>query len=231
MENAGVPVVVRIDTFGPDALLVRFAVQGDVAAFSRARALLRQVESHPPAGLIEVTPGFTTLLLEFEAGMRPDPQLLSVLFDGVVRAAPPAPPPERVLELPVVYDGPDLPRVAEVSGLGVDEVIALHAGAEYRVHLLGFAPGFSYLGGLDRRLFTPRLDTPRPRVPAGSVAIGGEHTGIYPVATAGGWNLIGRTDVPLLDAARAAMGSPEAFGLRPGDGVRFVPVKRLRTAE
>lgn len=220
-------MLVRIDTFGPDALMVRYATQGDVLAFARGQALLRHFTSHPPSGLMEVTPGFTTLLLEFGPGMRPEPALLEVVLDGVVRTVGPAPDPERILELPVVYDGPDLQRVSDVSGLPLEEVITLHSQGAYRVHLLGFAPGFAYLGGLDRRLSTPRLETPRVRVPAGSVAIGGEHTGVYPVSTAGGWNLIGRTDIALLNLARAAMGTPEAFGLLPGDGVRFVRVESL----
>lgn len=221
-------MLVRIDTFGPDALLVRYASKGDGTAFARGQALLRHVDSHPPCGLVEATLGLTTLLLEFEPGQRPDVPLLEVLLDGVVRAAGPEEMPGRLIELPVVYDGPDLPRVAEVSRLSVSRVIELHAAAEYRVHLLGFAPGFAYLHGLDARLYTPRLDTPRAHVPSGSVAIGGEHTGVYPAATSGGWNLIGRTSVPLLDLVRAAMGSPEAFGLRLGDAVRFVPVDQLK---
>jgi KipI family sensor histidine kinase inhibitor len=109
----------------------------------------------------------------------------------------------------------------------VEAVVRLHAGGQYRVHLLGFAPGFPYLAGLDRRLRVARLATPRSQVPAGSVAIGGEHTGIYPVATAGGWNLIGRTGARLIDPVRAAAGASDAFLLQPGDGVRFVAVAAL----
>ena len=221
--------LLRIDSFGPDALLVRYAAQGDASAFARGRALLRHVTMHPPAGLSEATPGFTTLLLEFASGTRPDPKCLGDALEGVVRGAREEPGPERTVEVPVVYDGMDLGRVAESAGMTVEQVIEMHSAGQYRVHLLGFSPGFAYLGGLDRRLHTPRLETPRPRVPPGSVAIGGEHTGVYPVATAGGWNLIGRTDLGLLDPARAAMGSPEAFGLLPGDGVRFVRVTELRS--
>jgi KipI family sensor histidine kinase inhibitor len=221
--------LLRIDNFGPDALLVRYAAQGDALAFARGRALLRHVTTHPPTGLAEVTPGFTTLLLEFGSGARPDPKSLEKVFEAVVGGAKEEPGPERTVDVPVVYDGPDLGRVAETAGMTVEQVIELHVAGEYRVHLLGFSPGFAYLGGLDRRLHTPRLGTPRLKVPAGAVAIGGEHTGIYPVATAGGWNLVGRTDLALLDPARAAMGSPEAFGLLPGDGVRFIRVKQLRS--
>jgi KipI family sensor histidine kinase inhibitor len=215
-------VPLQIDTYGPDALLVRFATRGDAAAFARAQALLRHVARHPPAGLMEATPGFTTLLLEFEPGKRPDPRFLSVLLEGVSRSARSDSSGARTIEVPVVYDGPDLEHVATQARLPVSKVIELHSRGAYKVHLLGFAPGFPYLAGLDPRLKTPRLPTPRPRIPAGSVAIGGEYTGIYPVATAGGWNLIGRTDVRLLDLNAAAAADENAFRLRPGDSVRFV---------
>jgi KipI family sensor histidine kinase inhibitor len=215
-------VPLRIETYGPDALLVRFANHSDATAFARAQALMRHVSRHPPAGLLEATPGFTTLLLEFETHKRPDPKFLAVILDGVIRSARVDSRPPRTIEVPVIYDGPDLERVASRARLPIPQVIELHTRTAYRVHLLGFAPGFAYLAGLDPRLHTPRLATPRPRVPPGSVAIGAEYTGIYPVATAGGLNLIGRTDLPLLDLALAAAGDAVAFQLRPGDAVRFV---------
>lgn len=214
----------HIDAFGPDALLVRFAAQGDRLAFARGQALMRYLDQRPPAGLVEVTPGFTTILLEFESGHGPDARLLTLVLERVIRGMTPDETPARAVEIPVVYDGPDLERVAAYAGLSIDEVKALHASGSYRVHLLGFAPGFPYLVGLDPRLQVPRLATPRLRVPAGSVAIGGEYTGVYPVSTAGGWNLIGRTAVVWLDPVRAAAGDPEAFVVRPGDAVRFVRV-------
>lgn len=220
-------MALRIDTYGPDALLVRFAARGDAGAFARGQALLRHIEHHPPVGLLEATPGFTTLLLEFEHGTRPDPRLLTIVFEGVTRAARREPSAGRTHEIPVVYDGPDLEAVAARAQLTVAKVIQLHTAAPYRVHLLGFCPGFPYLAGLSPKLHTPRLATPRPRVPVGSVAIGGEFTGVYPVATAGGWNLIGRTNVPLLDSARALHGAADAFLLRPGDAVRFVAVATI----
>lgn len=212
----------HIDAFGPDALLVRFAAQGDRLAFARGQALMRYLDQRPPAGLVEVTPGFTTMLLEFEPGHSPDSRLLTLVLERAIRGVTSDEPPVRTVEIPVVYDGPDLERVAAHAGLSIEEVAGLHASGSYRVHLLGFAPGFPYLVGLDPRLHVPRLATPRLRVPTGSVAIGGEYTGVYPVSTAGGWNLIGRTSVAWLDPARAAAGDPEAFLVRPGDAVRFV---------
>lgn len=129
----------------------------------------------------------------------------------------------RQILIPVVYggiNGPDLPFVAEHSGLSEKQVVELHASVEYRVWFLGFQPGFPYLGGLPSRLAMPRRAEPRLQVPAGTVGIGGEQTGIYPLSTPGGWQLIGHTTLALFDASQ-----PEPVLLRPGDTVRFVPQK------
>ena len=127
----------------------------------------------------------------------------------------------RLVTIPVCYGGdfgPDLPFVAQHAGLTEEEVIALHAGREYQIYMLGFLPGFPYLGGLDERLFTPRLGTPRTAIPAGAVGIGGEQTGIYPIASPGGWQLIGRTPLKLFDPASGTL--PYAAG----DRIRFTPI-------
>lgn len=208
--------------YGPDAWLLRFAEQPGEAAFQAMRALVRELATHPPAGLAEYVPGYTSLLVEFAPGQAPrDIDGLSAHLETQLDQ-PVEPGPLR--DIPVVYDGPDLGRVAEHTGLSVAELIERHAGTEYRVALIGFAPGFPYLDGLDPALATPRLATPRPRVEAGSVAIGGDHTGIYSVPGPGGWNLIGRTAVRLFDPARASPGDEAAMcWLQPGDRVRFVP--------
>jgi len=174
-----------------------------------------------------MTPGFTSLLLEFKPRHRPDPSvLLREIRNAPVRTTA-VEPATHPVEIPVLYDGPDLARVSQLTALTVSEVIRLHTGTAYCVQILGFAPGFPYLSGLDRRLHVPRLATPRPRIPAGSVAIGGEHTGIYPIATAGGWNLLGRTTFSLMDPALAAQGQANAFRLKPGDWVRFIAVDSI----
>lgn len=123
----------------------------------------------------------------------------------------------RVITIPVTYDGPDLSYVAENAGLNIDDVIALHTNSTYRVKMIGFAPGFAYLTGLDQRLITPRRNTPRTKVPAGSVGIGGDFTGVYPIDSPGGWQLIGHTELVLFDPAR-----DEPTLLQPNDVVRFV---------
>jgi inhibitor of KinA len=136
----------------------------------------------------------------------------------------PAPLAARTIELPVCYDpalAPDLEPLAAEKGLTVEALAALHVAPAYRCHLLGFRPGFPFLGGLDERLVAARLASPRSRVPAGSVGIGGRQTGVYPVDSPGGWRLIGRTPLRLFDPARA-----EPFLIRAGDTVRFAPIDR-----
>jgi len=213
-------------TYGPDALRLRFADAADEAAFRRGRALVAQLERNPFPALREVVPAFTTLLLHFLPRHLRDTASLSASASrlaqlaGEVESSQKAVIEERPVEIPVHYAGPDLARVAVNAGISAGEVIARHAASDYRVHCLGFAPGFPYLGGLDPRLHTPRLDAPRPRVPAGSVAIGGEHTGIYSIASPGGWNLIGRTDFTLFNPAAETLAA--MFPLRPGNRVRFL---------
>jgi len=132
-------------------------------------------------------------------------------------------PDSRFIEIPVVYGtaaGPDLGEVARHAGLSEKQVVELHASIDYVVWFLGFQPGFPYLGGLPEQLATPRRDEPRLQVPAGSVGIGGSQTGIYPLVTPGGWQLIGHTPLPLFDPLR-----DEPVLLRPGDTVRFIPQK------
>ncbi len=128
-------------------------------------------------------------------------------------------PRPRDHELDVAYDGADLPTLAARLGLSVDALAELHAAPAYEVAFLGFLPGFAYLSGLDPRLVVPRRDTPRTRVPAGSVAIGGPYTGVYPFASPGGWHLLGR--LVATEAARAGVWSADGPLLGPGDRVRF----------
>jgi KipI family sensor histidine kinase inhibitor len=132
-------------------------------------------------------------------------------------------PESRAIEIPVVYGGeagPDLAHVADHCGMSEKQVVELHTSIEYRVWFIGFQPGFPYLGGMPEALTTPRRAEPRISVPAGSVGIGGAQTGIYPLASPGGWNLIGRTDLTLFNPRLA-----EPSLLRPGDTLRFIPRK------
>jgi len=151
--------------------------------------------------------------------LEADRDALSKLLQETWDAAGEAPAAGRDVEIPVQYGGefgPDLGAVASHTGLGVREVIERHSSGQYVVFFLGFQPGFAYMGGLDEALHTPRRASPRLEVPAGSVGIGGEQTGIYPATSPGGWQLIGRTELPLFDPARR----PPTL-LQPGDRVRF----------
>lgn len=210
--------------YGPHAALVRFADAVSDEAFAQACAIRAELERNPPEGLLEFVPACTTVLLEFNA--REVPSLEDAMPDILERlqmASPVALPKAPVKEIPVIYDGQDLERVARAHELTTEEVCRLHAEPVYKVCLLGFSPGFPYLADLDARLHTPRLATPRARVPAGSVAIGGQHTGIYTMDSPGGWNIIGHTSSKVFDPARRSPDNDEAmFLLKHGDRVKFV---------
>ena len=201
----------RVLPYGDRAVLIEPADPADVLALRNW--LLRQ--QHP--GIAAVVPAARTVLVEVDPGRLPIPELRSLLAGGEAEPTPAAGDPE-VLELPVRYDGADLASVAEELGLDPDELVALHSGGEYTVQFCGFSPGFGYLTGLDPRLRVPRLASPRPAVPAGSVAIADEYAGVYPRPSPGGWRLLGTTDVVLFDLDR----DPPAV-LSPGVRVRFVP--------
>lgn len=212
----------RFDPCGDAALLVTFDDTPSPALSRRIAGLHAQLTAGPgrPAGFIEAVPGFTTLLLLYDPAVT-DAARLRAEFEALqsTRSAPTA---SRMWTIPVCYDrtlAPDLADVAQRCGLSVETVIALHAGRDYTVHLLGFSPGFPYLGDLPEQLTLPRLAEPRARVPAGAVAIATRYTAIYPQTTPGGWHLIGRTPLALFDARQ----TPPAL-LRPGDTVRFTPI-------
>ncbi|MEY2741004.1 MAG: Kinase inhibitor [Actinomycetota bacterium] len=172
---------------------------------------------------IDVVPAARTLLVTHEPGATAAVrEAMERAVAGLGIAARPAASAAPLVEVPVVYDGEDLAEVASRVGRSVAEVVAMHAGAEYRVAFCGFAPGFAYLRGLDARLVLPRRATPRPRVPAGSVAIAAEYSAVYPGASPGGWHLLGTTRMAMWDASRAD--APAV--LVPGMRVRFVPEAR-----
>ncbi|MGN9845627.1 5-oxoprolinase subunit B family protein [Nonomuraea sp. H19] len=202
---------------GEHGLLVE---TGSLALSHRLDAVLRE---DWPAGVEEIVPGPETVLVVAPGADRA--RLRARLAEIVARerggdgAREPA--EDAVVTIPVVYDGADLDSVAALAGIPADEVIARHTGRELVVGWLGFAPGFAYLTGLDPVLETPRLDTPRTSVPAGSVAIAGPYSAVYPTASPGGWRLLGRTSVRVWDVAADP---PSLF--RPGMRVRFEPAGR-----
>lgn len=176
--------------------------------------LAAAVRSASLPGVVDVVPGYRTVLVT-----TTEPEQLPAVRDAVPRLDPA--PLERVrarqVEVPVVYDGVDLPEVCRLTGLDREAVVARHTAPEYVVAFLGFTPGFPYLVGLDPALHVPRRATPRTAVPAGAVGLAGGQTGVYPRPTPGGWQLIGRTEAVLFDAGR-----DEPALLAPGDRLRFV---------
>lgn len=212
-----------IRPLGDAALAISLGERVDEAVARRARAIAKAIDRHRPAGIVDVVSAFASVAVFYErVHSREYPELVAEVEALAQRAEAAVADPPRRIEIPVCYGGeggPDLAEVARHTGLTETEVIARHAGGDYLVHAIGFAPGFPYLGGLPEALATPRRSTPRPRVAAGTVGIGGAQTGVYPIATPGGWNLIGRTPLALFDPARA-----EPALLQAGDRVVFVPV-------
>jgi inhibitor of KinA len=209
----------------------------DAAIHERVTALAAAIEAERLPGVLELVPAYAAVTVFFDP-IGADAELLRERLaalargvgsgqDATSRRSGPSGPASavhpagarddrRLLVIPVRYDGPDLDDVASRTGLSRDEVIRRHSAPEYRVYLLGFAPGFAYLGDLDPSLVLPRRSAPRTRVPAGSVAIAGAQTGVYPLTTPGGWHLIGTTPLAMFDPAREP-----AVLLRVGDRVRF----------
>jgi KipI family sensor histidine kinase inhibitor len=169
--------------------------------------------------IINIHPAYCSVLIDFDPLQAEPAQVLAWCDQLLAHLQDISVPPQRLVEIPVVYGGefgPDLHDVAAFHSLSVEDVIKLHVSSEYLVYFLGFSPGFAYMGGLPAELATPRLESPRQRVPAGSVAIAGNQTGIYPIETPGGWRIIGRTPLTLFDPER----NPPTL-LSVGDRVRF----------
>ncbi|MBL8484597.1 MAG: 5-oxoprolinase subunit PxpB [Rhodocyclaceae bacterium] len=213
---------------GDRAFVIEFGDVIDEGINLRVHACAHELERARIAGVLSIVPTFNAVTIHYDplrlarqSTQRPSEFMYAALLevvaglqDEVVRAG-------RDVEIPARFggaDGPDMAEVAEHAGLSPAGVIELYCAQQYKVYMMGFAPGFAYLGGLPTRLHVPRRGTPRIVVPAGSVAIGGAQTGVYPMDLPGGWNLIGRTSARLFDVAA----DPPCL-LQPGDRVRFVP--------
>lgn len=235
---------IAVTPLGDAAVTVELGSGVDAETHRLVTLFSAYLEDHPLAGMIEHVPAYTSVTIHYDPlqvyrsalTQREDetePDLLSLspyeimerrirqLFDRMPRQQETTP---KLVEIPVCYGGefgPDLEEVAAHNRLTVDEVIRIHCSRDYRVYMLGFAPGFPYLGGMDQRIATPRKPTPRLSIPRGSVGIAGEQTGIYPIETPGGWQLIGRTPVSLFLPDR----HPPTL-LQAGNLIRFYPISR-----
>lgn len=214
----------RLLAAGDSAILIELGSEIDSAVNAQVFVLAGLIETDEIPAIIELIPTYRSLLVSYDPITSDYDEMIGKLdeivahLDGSDNVAPNM----KIIKLPVVYggdDGPDLDSVAEHASLTVQDVIDIHSGVDYRVYMVGFAPGFPYLGGLNERIATPRLKTPRTSVPAGSVGIAESQTGVYPNASPGGWQLIGRTAATLFDVSKS---SPSL--ITPGSKVRFVPV-------
>jgi len=212
---------VRIRAASDRSLVVSF---GEEISAQASRAVWRMTAALAGArGIVNLHPAFASLLVEFDPRFHSHAEIESLIREQAERAPEHEPRASRLLEIPVRYggaDGPDLEDVARHHELAPRRVVELHSSVEYEVAFVGFATCFPYLAGLPAELATPRLATPRKQVAAGSVAIAGSQAGIYPLASPGGWRIIGRTPLRLFDPA----GEPPPL-VRMSDRVRFVPIE------
>ncbi len=209
---------------GDIGLLVEY---GDVIApeiNTKVRAMALAIAEEGPYGIVEVIPAYRSLLIIYDplaTNIRVLMKVLRALEKRLDRVEMPSP---RTVEIPVCYGGdfgPDIDFVANAHNMPIEDVIRIHSSATYQIYMIGFAPGFPFLGGLAKELYTPRLETPRPLVPAGSVGIANNQTGLYPLDSPGGWRLIGRTPLKLFDPTKE-----DPFPYNVGDMIKFVCISQ-----
>jgi KipI family sensor histidine kinase inhibitor len=204
------------------SLMVYLGEEVDLETHRRVLKLLRLVEAEPVPGVRNLHPAYCSILIVFDPVEQEHGNIERAVAAYLNRLDTVELPAARTVEIPVRYggeDGPDLNEMAALCNMTPERVIEVHSSASYIVYFMGFVPGFAYLGGLPAELAVPRLTAPRKRVPKGSVAVGGTHTGVYPFETPGGWRLIGKTPLEIFDADRA-----ELSRLSIGDIVRFRPI-------
>ena len=213
---------IKVVPEGDSGLLIQFEQVISPAINQRIAAIVKLIRAQQISGIIDMIPTYCSLLINY------NPQAISYKelhhrIESIVKMDTKTESiTKKVYEIPTCYGGkygPDLKNIAEHAGLSEEEVIRIHSSSDYLIYMLGFLPGFTYLGGLDERIHTPRLANPRVLIPAGSVGIGGSQTGIYPVDSPGGWQLMGMTPVKTYDPNRA-----EPILVQAGDYIRFVPV-------
>jgi inhibitor of KinA len=217
---------VRFTPLGDRAVMITLGATIDEATHRLVRSASVRIDQRPPAGFVDQVPAFTSIAVHYDpliaaqgTSTTPYARVVDDLTAALEGLTAERLPPARVVEIPVCYGGtlgPDLEDVARAHEITADEVVRIHTSGDYLVYMVGFMPGFAYLGGLPTKLATPRRTTPRTVVPAGTVGIGGSQTGVYPLDSPGGWNLIGKTPLAVFDITR-----PQPALLATGDRVRF----------
>jgi len=213
----------RIVALGDSSILIQLGEEIDLAINQRVHALAGLIEASAVKGVIETVPAYATLLVHYDPLVLSFTQIKNILREKMTQIQENESRKPRLVEVPVRYGGElgsDLASVASHLGFRVEDVIRIHSAKIYTVYMMGFTPGYPYMGKLDDVLIMPRLETPRTRVPAGTVAIAGSQTGIYSIESPGGWNLIGWTPLKLFDP-----NSDSPFLFAPGDEVKFIVEK------
>ncbi|MHA4895844.1 5-oxoprolinase subunit PxpB [Pedobacter sp. PWIIR3] len=206
---------------GDSAIVIQFDDAIDPKVNEQICSICAWLDEYTFEGFVEYVPAYTTITIYYQPWVVQYAELLDMVQEMLVdiTAEPPELAEKRAIEIPVVYGGvygEDLDFVASNAGLTCEEVVSIHTKGEYLVYMIGFAPGFPYLGGLDLRLGTPRKPTPQAFIPAGSVGIAGTQTGVYPIETPGGWQIIGRSPIDFFD-----LDNTQPSLLKAGDVVRF----------
>lgn len=220
MEHNGV----RILSLSDSALCIELGHGIDRETNARVHALCRAINAANIAGVAETVPTYRSLAVHYDMLKTGQAELIDALLPIIDGIGSGEHAEGELIRIPVLYGGEwgaDIETVARLNSLSVDEVIAIHTAPEYPVYMLGFLPGFCYLGGMDARIAAPRLKTPRVRIEPGSVGIAGEQTGIYPIASPGGWQLIGRTPLSLYSPARE-----KPILLEAGMRIKFYSINR-----
>jgi KipI family sensor histidine kinase inhibitor len=219
----------RFRIAGDRGLLVEYGDIIDPVVNQKVRSMSVVIGSGMPDGIVEIIPTYRSILLFYDPAVTNPAVLQETLTALEARLSDITIPPPKMIDIPVCYGGefgPDIGTVAKRHRLSIEDVIRLHSEPEYLIYMVGFTPGFPFLGGLPEKLYTPRLETPRTSVPAGSVGIANNQTGIYPIASPGGWQLIGRTPVRLFSPERK---NPILY--QAGDRIRFKPISAQRYAQ